>query len=140
MIDRKQIISFSFNFFLIFNHSRCYYCTDYFWDIRELGKHRRLHTNAEYKCELCQQIFGNQDMLYGHIHQIHRKKKSEKPKEKFTCEICSKDFATKWSIKSHMLQHTSKYTDKWHRTSSYKIMICSQKNLTLYAINADGNF
>lgn len=99
---RKKIVFF-----------RCWYCTDYFWDARELIKHRNLHTDVEYKCEICGQISFSRDILYAHITMSHLKKAQSKkltnPSEKFTCEICSKDFATKWSIKSHMLQHTKKF-------------------------------
>lgn len=87
---------------------RCSYCSDYFWDAKELIKHRNMHTDVQYKCELCEQICWNRDILYTHVSQSHLKKKWGDPSEKFTCEICKKDFATKWSIKSHMLQHTSK--------------------------------
>lgn len=85
----------------------CWYCTDYFWDTAALIKHRNMHTNIEYKCELCQQAFMSRVLLYSHVSQAHQKRRLAVPDSKFTCDICSKDFATKWSIKSHMLQHNS---------------------------------
>ncbi|XP_055311614.1 zinc finger protein 84-like isoform X1 [Sitodiplosis mosellana] len=84
--------------------------SDYFWDDAELIKHRNMHKDVKYQCELCDQLFYNRDILYSHIAQSHLKKKWGDPEStKYTCEICNKDFATKWSIKSHMLQHTKKF-------------------------------
>lgn len=91
----------------IFLSFSCWYCTDYFWDTAALIKHRNMHTNIEYKCELCQQVFMSRVLLYSHVSQAHQKRRLIVTDTKFTCDICRKDFATKWSIKSHMLQHNS---------------------------------
>lgn len=96
-----------FSFLFLKSKFSCWYCTDYFWDSRELIKHRNMHTNIEYKCGLCQQIFMSRVLLYSHVSQAHQKRRLAVPDTKFTCDICLKDFATKWSIKSHMLQHNS---------------------------------
>ncbi|XP_031621561.1 zinc finger protein 425-like [Contarinia nasturtii] len=88
---------------------RCYYCPDYFWDPREQMKHQNMHTDVEYKCEVCELVCCNRDILYAHVSQIHLKKKYTDPDAKYTCELCNKDFVTKWGIKTHMLQHTKKF-------------------------------
>lgn len=115
MFERKStwiLNIFIRSFFNIF--FSCWYCTDYFWDNSELIKHRNMHSNIEYLCELCNQVFMSRDILYSHISQLHQKKRwGPDPETKFTCDICKKDFATKWSIKSHMLQHISKIFFCW---------------------------
>lgn len=77
-----------------------------------------MHNDVEYKCEICEQISNNRDILYAHVIQSHFKKKYENPNPnaKYTCEMCNKDFATKWSIQSHMLKHTSELNESNNAT------------------------
>lgn len=84
---------------------RCPFCPDYYWDPRELIKHRNLHTNIQYTCEICCQKFTSRENFYGHCTSHLTKRKSD-PGEKFTCDICNKHFKTKGSIRNHMLLHT----------------------------------
>lgn len=50
----------------------------------------------------------NRDNLYSHVSQIHEKRRwAPDPDTKFTCDICTKQFTTKSSIKNHLLQHIS---------------------------------
>lgn len=83
------------------------HCSDYYWNHRELNKHRNMHTDVEYKCELCEQAFFNRDLLYAHVMSHHSKKKKTNAKENFICEICDKVFTSKGSIRNHVQLHTS---------------------------------
>lgn len=121
---------------------RCFYCPDFFWDVHKLIKHRNMHIDVEYKCEICEHIFWNREILYSHVAQSHFKKRWGVTEGKFTCDICNKDFATKWSITSHMLQHTSELIMQ-------SILILAiielyffyfKKNLILCVTNVAGNF
>lgn len=72
-----------------------------------MSKHRNMHIDVEYKCELCSQIFLNRDNFYAHCTS-HLVKRKADPQEKFICDICKKHFKTKGSIRNHMLLHTGK--------------------------------
>lgn len=65
-----------------------------------------MHTDVEYKCELCQQMFTNRDHFYAHVSIHHYKKRKNETGEKFICDICAKVFTTKAGIRNHMLLHT----------------------------------
>ncbi|XP_055312474.1 serendipity locus protein delta-like, partial [Sitodiplosis mosellana] len=72
---------------------RCMYCSDYYWNTRELNKHRNMHTDVVYKCELCEQTFSFQNLFYAHVSAHHSKKKKEKEAEsdeQLICELCEK--------------------------------------------------
>lgn len=73
--------------------------------MRELNKHRNMHTDITYKCEKCGQILLNKESFYAHCTSHFTKKKSD-PDEKCICDICKKNFKTKGSIRNHMLLHT----------------------------------
>lgn len=86
------------------------YCPDYYWNIRELSKHRSMHTDVEYKCELCEMVFLHQNLFYAHVsahHSTKKKKEKEETNEQLLCEICNKYFKNKGSIRNHMVLHTS---------------------------------
>lgn len=80
-------------------------CPDYYWCTRALAKHIKMHTDFVYKCELCGQTSNTRELLYSHITLAHQKRYRDRP-DKFTCDICSKDFTTKGGIRNHMLLHT----------------------------------
>lgn len=73
--------------------------------MRQLGKHRNMHTDVQYTCEHCTQKFTSKENFYAHCAS-HVLKKKHDPNVKFSCDICSKSFKTKGSIRNHMLLHT----------------------------------
>lgn len=100
-----------YSFCILFHHFSCLYCSDYYWDIRELNKHRSMHTDVEYKCELCELVFLHKNLFYAHVSAHHstkkRKEKEVESNEQFLCELCNKNFKNKGSIRNHMVLHTS---------------------------------
>lgn len=68
-----------------------------------------MHTDIEYRCEVCEQVFSNRDTMYVHCTSQHGKKSIKDPDEVFICDLCSKQFKTKSGIKSHLYLHSSKW-------------------------------
>lgn len=87
---------------------RCTYCSDYYWNTIELTHHRNLHSDVEYKCEKCEQIFHNRDSMYSHCVLQHSKRGQKNPDDEFICDLCSKKFRTKSGVRAHLLVHMSK--------------------------------
>lgn len=73
-----------------------------------MNEHRKQHTNVEYECETCGKISLNSTTFYSHILRNHRNKESI-PEMKLTCDICSKIFKNKKSLRAHMQTHSKKY-------------------------------
>lgn len=119
---------------------RCFYCTDYFWDVHQLKEHQNMHMDVEYKCELCGKNCWNRVNFYSHMALSHlkKKKKVDNPKGKFTCNICNKDFIASPTISNSIPVSCSwsKYSVR-HRLNY--VLIYLQKNLILFATNVAEN-
>lgn len=104
-----MIVNISYLILLNVFKNRCPHCTDYYWNIRELNKHRNMHSEVKYVCETCGSSFANKDHFYAHCSSHSDKKKTQSdPNEQFICEICNKHFKSKGSIRNHMILHTGK--------------------------------
>lgn len=85
---------------------QCLYCTDVYWDVNELKRHRRLHVVEAFYCEPCNKGPMKKSNFMTHLTIKHKKKDETKS---FTCDICKNDFATISSVKLHILnKHASK--------------------------------
>lgn len=85
---------------------QCLYCTDVYWDVNELKRHRRLHMIEAFYCEPCNKGPMKKSNFMTHLTSKHKKKTEIKC---FTCDICKNDFATISSVKLHILnKHASK--------------------------------
>lgn len=85
---------------------QCLYCTDVYWDVNELKRHRRLHVVQAFYCEPCNKGPMKKSNFMTHLTSKHKKKDEIKS---FTCDICKNDFATISSVKLHILnKHASK--------------------------------
>lgn len=71
-------------------------------------RHCNAHADVEYKCEACEKIFSDQNRMYIHCAVNHGEKPRKKANATFICDICSKIFKTKSSIKNHLYLHISK--------------------------------
>lgn len=111
-VDGIKYIKESFIFF------RCMYCSDYYWNKIELTHHRNLHTDVEYKCEKCEQVFYNRDSMYSHCTLQHSQRGQKRADEEYICDLCAKRFTTKAGVRSHLFLHMSKTTLSF--TSSFK--------------------
>lgn len=87
---------------------RCPYCPVYFWNTQELIKHRNMHTDVQFTCEICSLKFTSRDNFYAHCAS-HLMKRKKDPTEEFVCDVCKKQFKTKGSIRNHMLLHTGNH-------------------------------
>lgn len=90
---------------------RCPHCTDYYWNICDLNKHRLMHTDVQYNCETCGSTFTSKDNFYMHCASHFKEKKVYTyPDVQFICDICQKIFKSKGSIRNHMVLHTGEFT------------------------------
>lgn len=85
-----------------------------------------MHTDVEYKCEMCDQIFLNRDALYVHCYSKHTNKQRNDPDEEFICDICSKRFKTKAGVKNHLFLHMSKSCQSNYFLDLFKLAIHNQ--------------
>ena len=87
--------------------------------------------DASYPCGTCRKKFNSEQGLKSHsqIHTVVDKGK-KKSGERALCNVCSKSFATKYILKTHMLGHTS------DKKSSEKLVceICSKSFSNKYVL------
>lgn len=129
------------------------YCPDYYWNTIELTRHRNLHSDIEYKCEICAQVFYNRDSIYSHCSAQHSNKHQKVDADKeYICDLCSKSFKTKYAVRSHLLLHISELTlpickpnKLYHNKNKEKqifgfFMVNLQENLVIFVRSVDGAF
>ncbi|XP_019869173.1 zinc finger protein 239 [Aethina tumida] len=90
------------------SHSRvkthiCSFCGKGFFSANSLSLHEKIHANKRaYKCALCSKAFNTFSDLYKHKLCVH----SDPSKWKNVCPFCSKRFALKVNLDTHIMSHT----------------------------------
>ncbi|XP_026685213.1 zinc finger protein OZF-like [Diaphorina citri] len=107
----------------------CHYCNKTFDSKAKIQEHISGHMfDKRYQCDLCGYQIRRKEKLYLHIREIHLGKQSTK----VSCSICSRTFARKALLQTHLAVHTvEKNFECYYCQKRY----CQKTNLTKHIQN-----
>jgi hypothetical protein len=89
----------------------CEHCEMKFKSQPKLNRHLKSHLNPLAKCNICEKVFKNNNVLKVHKSKVHKKKEQSKSVKMWVCNLCQKVYQSDRGLRAHKVIH-KKFADQ----------------------------